>query len=218
MKSHKSVRNPEAKVIVLPLRSAATLLILILNATGVHRYAGVMMVLALATFWSTAGHATPIVDWSLTLTEPQQAGPPGTTLVYNGVITNFTGEEIVLGIIAVGFSANPPPASTYVIDFTDEFLDTLGIIPASGYNGSILFVEWLAAAPVGLTSTAMVLLWTEDAPDAEPLSAEFSARVAPLAPVPESGTALFVIAGLLVAAGRISFARRRAVARLGRNS
>lgn len=91
-------------------------------------------------------------NWDFSLTNPIQSGIAGQRLVFNGIITNSTGDALVFSSVSLDFQTDPA-SNYYNLDFTDEFLNTGLVIPSSGYNGSMFFVEWLPSAPADLTGT-----------------------------------------------------------------
>ena len=150
--------------------------------------------LAVAQF-PVRGSTIAAATWSLTLDAPAQSGAPNTLIVYSGAITNTTGSDLVLESAFIDFSTSAP-ASSYLKDYSDDFLSTLGIIPVAGYQGPLFFIEWLSAAPAGAAGTGHFEL-TADAP-ASPdlLSVDFSASMA-VSQVPEPGAAAIIGAGLI---------------------
>jgi len=134
-------------------------------------------------------------NWDLSLDAPAQSGAPNTLIVYSGAITNTTGSDLVLESAFIDFSSSAP-ASSYVKDYSDDFLSTLGIIPVTGYQGPLFFIEWLSSAPAGANGIGRFEL-TADAP-ASPalLSVDFSASVA-VSQVPEPGAVAIIGASLI---------------------
>ena len=91
----------------------------------------IVLLVAVFAFWPNAGYADPI-NWNISISNPNQSGPPGSTLVFDGVITNNTGGDLIFDTVKIPFATSVSPSS-FVKDFSDGFLSTLGIIPASGY-------------------------------------------------------------------------------------
>lgn len=133
-----------------------------------------VLVLLLVVLWPLARITYADSNWSFTLTNPELSALPGSRLTYNGVLTNNTGSDFLLNDATIDFITSAP-ASSYNFGLTDAFLDTLGVIPTTGYTGSIFFVEWLASAPVGATGTGTIELSAEAPADPSSLSQSFSA-------------------------------------------
>jgi len=146
-------------------------------------------------------------NWNLSLTNPNQGGPPGTLLVFNGVISNTTGSELVLDAATLGFDILTDP-SYYILDLDPAFIDTLGIIPTSGYHGPLFFIQWSLLAPLGATGAGT---FEVGAALADPVSrtVEFSASVGPTGAVPVPEPASLI----LMAIGAVSICRRSRASR-----
>lgn len=117
-------------------------------------------------------------NWTFNLTNSEQIGLPGSELVFNGMITNSTGSDLFLTSIGVDFTPDAP-SSAYTYDFTDEFLNTSGIIPSSGYNGSVFYVRWDASVPLNTVGDGSVTLFADIPAQPESISMAFRASVVP---------------------------------------
>jgi len=147
-------------------------------------------------------------NWTLTLTNASQSGQAGSTVFFNGAITNGTGGDLFIDTASLDFNANAP-ASSYEFDLDPRFVDTLGIIPTSGYVGPLFFVQWLPTAPIGTTGDGTFEVDVAGPGDPTSRSVTFSAQVvAPNAAVPQPMTLLLVMAPVIaVAAARIGQSR-----------
>ena len=147
-------------------------------------------------------------NWNFSLTNPNQSAPPGSLLVFNSVISNSTGADLFIDTSTLGFVL-PADMSSYSFDYDPAFLDTLGIIPTTGYAGPLFFIQFALTAPVGAAGMGSVELGM--APTANPASrsAAFTASVAPIPtpPVPEPGIVTLIVIGGCVAARRLLRAR-----------
>lgn len=114
------------------------------------------LILVFGTFFARVALAQA-PDWTFSLTNPNLASLPGSTAIFSGVITNGTGGNLLLDSSTLLFETSAS-ASSYTFDLTDDFLDTLGVIPAAGYSGSIFYVRWAADAPTGAAGTGTVEL------------------------------------------------------------
>lgn len=154
-------------------------------------------------------HATP-ANWTITISNPARSGPPGATLLYDGIITNSTGGDLVFDTAKIDFTTTSP-ATSYVKDFSDSFLATLGVIPTSGYVGPLFFIQWLPSAPIGAFGTGDFAL-TAEAP-ADPLSDALSFSAA-VSNVPEPATS-HLVALAFVTFGAFARLRFRGLAKRG---
>ena len=165
--------------------------------------------LALWGFFQSAVIAAPITaagnNWAMTLDEAAKTGPRGSLLTYIGNIANLTGADLLINVANLDFNATTP-ATNYSFDLAAEFLDTLGIIPASGYSGPLFFVRWASSAPVGTTGSGVFELTIDVPGDPAVLSVAFSGNVSKGADVPSPGVLGLLIAGLL---GWIASSHRR---------
>jgi hypothetical protein len=149
------------------------------------------------------------------LDDPNQVGAPGSTLVYHGTILNPSQDDIIINIISLKFDSSIPE-SWYRIDLAEDFLDTLGIIPPSGYSGDVFFVQWLNSASVGVTGEGRIELIAIEliasAPANPPsLAYDFSAGTV-IAPVPEPASLFQLLLGSIsVTLFRWGFLRRRSI-------
>ena len=143
----------------------------------------------------------------MSLDSPDQSGPPGSTLFYSGSITNTTGTDLFLDLADIAFVTNAP-SSSYLRDYSDEFLNTLGIIPLTGYTGPMFVISWLGSAPSGASGDGRFELTAASPATPESLAAGFTASVigAPTPDVPEPMVGALVMLGAAVLATR----RRRA--------
>lgn len=144
-----------------------------------------------AVFWTTLTcllfavysanvYALPItasgVNWSLTLDEADRSGSSASLLTFTGTITNDTGGDLLIDAATLDFTASVP-STDYTFDLAPEFLDTLGIIPTTGYSGPLFFVDWIGTVPRGTAGSGTFQL-TVDIPGAPPmLAVNFSALV-----------------------------------------
>ena len=133
-------------------------------------------------------------DWGITLASPEQAGPPGSTIIYSGTIFNLTGADLFLNTARLNFSPGiSDPA--YAKDYTDEFLSTLGVIPVSGYTGTLFYVHWLDSAPSGASGAGTFELTAEISGAPVSRASPFKATVSN---APEPGTWLLVSCALIL--------------------
>lgn len=97
-----------------------------------------------------AGERSPPVatsgSWSLTVTNADTPITPGTTVVYQGVISNRTGAEIDFDLGDLSFVMGAAEGS-YTFEYAPELLETGGIVPVAGYAGPLFLVHWIAAPP-----------------------------------------------------------------------
>jgi len=163
-----------------------------------------LLIVLLSVMVSSGTHAQT-ADWTFTLTDPTQSAVPGSTSVYDGTITNFTGGDLILDTTNLSF-VTAAPASTYTYDFVDGFVNTLGVIPTSGYSGPIFSIQWLPSAPVGATGVGAVDLVAEAPANPSSLNQSFSSTVQP---VPEASSYTIMTLGLLLIA--VQVVRRKAV-------
>lgn len=152
----------------------------------------------------TAQAQTP--NWDMMLTNPDQLGMPGDTLIYNADLTNGTGADLSLNGIALDFGTDPA-SSFYDVDFTNDFLNLGFVIPASGYNGSLFFVTWHPDATAGLMGTGLVRLDADIPATPSSISLPFSAGIPVINDVPEPGK-IALLMGLAVP-GSVFLLRRR---------
>jgi hypothetical protein len=167
----------------------------------------IVLLVAVFAFWPNAGYADPI-NWNISISNPNQSGPPGSTLVFDGVITNNTGGDLIFDTVKIPFATSVSPSS-FVKDFSDGFLSTLGIIPASGYSGPLFFIQWLNSAPMGAVGTGSFVLTAES--PANPLSEapSFAVAVSTVSSTPELPSSHFVALSLaLLALSRVFLPRR----------
>ena len=141
------------------------------------------------------GGGTGDHEWDLSLSNPNQSGPPGSFLIFDSSITNSGPGDLTLDLATLDFLANTDP-SFYTFEFAPAFLDTLGIIPTSGYSGPLFIIQWLPAAPVGTIGNGLVELTAALPGDPATRSVEFRASVAPSASVPEPGTLMLLAMGV----------------------
>jgi hypothetical protein len=169
----------------------------------------VRLLLAAAFVATTSVSATAdTIDWTLTLDNPSQAGPPGSTLVYSGTITNSTGADLFLDTAFIDFS----PAAPYTDGYEDSFLSTLGIIPPSGYSGPLFYVEWLSGAVPGDSGAGSLQLTAFPPISPSMVSADFEAAVSSGSGTPEpSGLALMALGLAQIGLARLFLRRRRSV-------
>ena len=76
----------------------------------------------------------------------------------------------------IAFVTNAP-SSSYLRDYSDEFLNTLGIIPLTGYAGPLFVISWLGSAPSGASGDGRFELTTASPATPESLAAGFTASV-----------------------------------------
>lgn len=140
-------------------------------------------------------------NWDFALTQDALSGPPGSTLVFAGSVTNATGSDLILNSAGLDFDTFPS-SSFFDIDFADEFINTGLTIPQSGYTGPIFFVRWHADAPASLQGTGIIEIFADPPADPESILHEFSASVSPAGPppvngVPEPGVVVLMAAAML---------------------
>ena len=146
-------------------------------------------------------------NWNFELSNPARSGMPGQILTYNGVITNATGSDLTLIAASLDFDSSVP-SSIFEYDFTDDFLNTNGIIPISGYSGSIFYFKWLASAPVGTTGAGTVELLADNPADPVSIPITFQASVVPASLVPEPTTQIAWLLGVGFSMGLLWYRRR----------
>ncbi len=139
------------------------------------------------------------VNWSVTLDEADLSGGNASLLTFTGTITNDTGGDLLIDAATLDFTASVP-ASDYTFDLSPEFLDTLGIVPITGYSGPLFFVDWIGAVPPGTTGSGTFELTVALPGDPSSLSVNFSALVTATPASAPGGLELTLIglAGLLV--------------------
>ena len=160
--------------------------------------ARVFTALMLVALLPAGAFAAPITasgtNWSITLSEADRTGPPGSILTYSGSIGNTTGSDLFIDAATLNFTASAP-SSDFKFDLAPEFLDTLGIIGVSSYNGPLFFVEWFATAP-GTTGTGTFELTAAPPGNPTTLSVAFSAAATKRV-VPTPGSLPLLLVGLI---------------------
>jgi hypothetical protein len=151
-------------------------------------------------FFSAALQAAPI-NWSISLVASTLSGAAGTDLIFDGIITNNTGTDLLLDSSAVQFTTTAP-SSSYITGYAPDFLDTLGDIPTNGYSGALFTTTWLASAPSGATGTGFFDLTAEAPANPSALSVAFSASLSgTTTATPEpGGVTVLALAMLLIVA------------------
>src|SRR4051794_19265420 len=134
--------------------------------------------LLVASLYGTSNTAAAEINWSVLLGNPDQSGTVGTSLVYNGTITNSTGADLFLSTANLTFDTTAP-ASSYTKGLSDEFLATLGIIPTSGYSGPLFSVTWQTGVSAGMTGLGTFSLTAEDPAFPSIVTSPFSSSASP---------------------------------------
>ncbi|MGP8238252.1 MAG: hypothetical protein ACLQVW_22965, partial [Limisphaerales bacterium] len=121
----------------------------------------------------TTPHPEVAGDWQLVLSDADQPAVTNGTVVYHGSIINNTGADIVLSVLDLSFSmAAPSGAFQYAL--APEFLNTGGLIPASGYTGPLFVVTWSEAPAVGSFGSGGLVLMAETNLNLAPINGSFS--------------------------------------------
>ena len=167
--------------------------------TNVSLVACAFTALILVALFQTCAFAAPITasgtNWSISLSEADQIGPAGSILTYSGTIDNTTGSDLFIDASTLDFTASAP-SSDYNFDLAPEFLDTLGIIGVSGYNGPLFFVEWFGTVASDTTGLGSFELTAASPGDPAVLAVAFSGTVTARA-VPTPGSLPLLLVGLM---------------------
>lgn len=151
-----------------------------------------------------------VANWSIELLNPNQlSSVVGESLVYNGRITNLTGSELILLGDNLSFSATSD-STTYSFGLSESYLALDGLIPITGYEGPIFYVQWLPSAPAGASGDGVLTLSAQMPADPQDLASNFTSGIATTAPEPSS-IALFLSCtfALHVLAGGLRTRRKR---------
>ena len=161
--------------------------------------ARVFTALLLVALLPAGAFAAPITasgtNWSITLSEADRTGPAGSILTYSGSIGNGTGSDLFIDAATLDFTASAP-SSDFNFDLAPEFLDTLGIIGVSSYNGPLFFVEWFATVAPGTTGTGKFELTAASPGNPATLSVAFSAAATKRV-IPTPGSLPLLLVGLI---------------------
>ncbi len=170
-------------------------------ATRQRTGAVVLLLLTVSALSAATSTAAPIT-WSLTLDTPTQQGAAGTVLVYSGTVSNNAGLELLLSTGVVVFDR--PSVGGVIWDFTDEFLNTLGIIEPTGYSGPLFLISLPANAQPGAVISGRLELTAF--PPASPLTLDSTFRASvPTGSVPEPASGLLVALAVLITVSRWKF-------------
>jgi hypothetical protein len=135
-------------------------------------------------------------NWDAALVGPDKTQSPGSFVLFQGSISNGTGADLFIDTAALDLDLQTP-AGSYDFALADEFLNTLGIIPTSGYQGPLFFVELFADAATGVTGHGVLELTVLSPGDPVSRSLEFSIAVVPVATVAEPGVIPLIAVALL---------------------
>ena len=163
-------------------------------------------VLVLCLFLASVADAQ-VPNWSFSLSNDNQTGLQGSTLVFNGTITNSSGSDLLLTSAGIDFTPNVLQSS-YSVDFTDEFLSTGGLIPVTGYSGSVFFVKWDKSVPIGTMEIGTVVLFANSPAQPSSYSQTFTASV--FSNTPEPGM-LITLVSMGIGSSVLFLYRRRTV-------
>lgn len=107
------------------------------------------LVLFAGIAWGLGSGSSYAADWTLSLATPAQIGAPGSTVTYNGTITNSSGSSLAIDA-NIGFTASPATQG-FTVSFSSAFLALNLAVPTSGYTGPIFDVTWDSDVPSGTT-------------------------------------------------------------------
>jgi hypothetical protein len=100
-------------------------------------------------------------SWEIEMTNSNQSVVIGSPVLYGGVIRNLTGVELFLSDLSIYLQTGALNIA-YALDFAEEFLNTGGLIAASGYSGPLVSLTWLTPPPVGSVSVGTIQLTTDE--------------------------------------------------------